>query len=123
LKDLYSLAADNGILYAEIPYDSPFYKQKTDYLQYFFNKNFSLKSIFERFLLMLKSPHIMHEHINFFTKKSLEILLSKAGFKTIDTDDFICESKLGRSKNIGILAKKIKKSCFNYDKEISFLER
>ncbi|GMO48542.1 MAG: hypothetical protein Ta2B_30290 [Termitinemataceae bacterium] len=75
-----SLLQNNGIVYIEVPFDSPFHKVPTDYIQFLFNKNFTKKALIDRFILNLKHPYKMHEHINYFTPESVEKLLQKNGF-------------------------------------------
>ncbi|GMO58086.1 MAG: hypothetical protein Ta2G_18130 [Termitinemataceae bacterium] len=74
-----SLLRDNGITYIEVPFDSPFHKVPTDYIQFLFNKNFKIKALIDRFILNLKYPYKMHEHINYFTPESINKLLQNCG--------------------------------------------
>ncbi|MDR0617359.1 MAG: class I SAM-dependent methyltransferase [Endomicrobium sp.] len=77
---LNSLLVEDVWLYVEVPLDSPFYRGMTYYIELMFNRNFSIKDNFTRWIKMFKSPHSMDEHINYFIPKSIKILLEKAGF-------------------------------------------
>ena len=105
LKQLKELIAENGYLFIEVPFDSPFYKHKTSKLQFLFNKYFSFKVILDRFLQERKYPFIMHEHINYFTENSLKEMLEKIGLTVLDISTHITKCAQYNREGISILAK------------------
>jgi ubiquinone/menaquinone biosynthesis C-methylase UbiE len=107
---LSSVVAEDGVLYVELPFDSSFYRKKVSYYtDLLFNKNFSIKDKFFRWIESLKHPYSMSEHINFFTPKSIDILLKKAGFAVIGIEEFyFTNSKFMKWKSLGIVARKQK---------------
>jgi predicted nucleic-acid-binding Zn-ribbon protein len=103
---LKSLLSQEGIIYIEVPYDSPFHKHTVNYLNILFNKNYSLKAIIERGILTIKHPYRMSEHINFFTPTSLKKLVTEAGFEIIEVKTFSLKTEhFGICENISLLAK------------------
>ncbi|MBR1907802.1 class I SAM-dependent methyltransferase [bacterium] len=109
IKTIKSLLSQNGLLYIELPFDSPFYKKLGDNLQYLFNPHFRFKDIVKHFFSKLKSfrkkSFDMHEHINYFTLSSAEILLTNNDFKIISSEISNIKSEVGNSKIISVLAK------------------
>ncbi len=106
IKTIKTLLAKNGILHIELPYDSPFYKNFFDNIQYIFNPHYKLKDILKHFLSTFgKNYYIMHEHINYFTLLSIQILLTNNNFKIISSEIVNMKSETGSNKIISILAK------------------
>jgi SAM-dependent methyltransferase len=96
--------SDEGILYIELPFDSPFYKHKRDYIHYILHINPFL--ICKRFLLDKTQPYRMREHINFFTLQSATDLLANSGFNIIYANTFLFRTaRIGIVEAIGVLAK------------------
>ena len=48
----------------------------------------------------------MSEHVNFWTPKSIQILMERCGFKVIDVQENYEEGVLGKNKVLSILAMK-----------------
>lgn len=83
LKIISEMAHDNTILYLEVPYEKP-YSSIT-----------LIKRIIQQLMLLFFRPRVfistfgrgmlthMHEHVNYFSRKSLSILLENAGYKNI----------------------------------------
>lgn len=103
IEDLKPLLNSNGYIYLELPFDSPFYRKKFSNFKFLFNKYFKWADIFKHYLNMRKKAKYfqMHEHINFFTPKSVEVMLKFSGFNVISNEirnidcgwqkaDFIC---------------------------------
>lgn len=106
LKVLKSLLSKNGLLYIEVPYDSPFYKNFFLNFQYLFNPYFKKKDILKYFFSrFLKSYYTMHEHINYFTEKSVQNLLKNNDFKLLSSDISKIDSEIGYSYVISSLSK------------------
>jgi SAM-dependent methyltransferase len=104
LKQLKELVAENGYLYIDVPFDSPFYKHKPSKLLFLFNKHFSLKVILDRFLRDRKNPFIMHEHQNYFTENSSKEMLKRCGLNVLVINTVIEKGALGYGQTINILA-------------------
>ena len=106
LANISEISGNSSLVYLEVPYDSPFYKKKLDNLQFLFNKKFSKKAILKQFLLRVKNPHIMHEHINFFTPRSLEIMVKNMGWGIIDVQiKKVKDHIMGRTRHLFVLVK------------------
>ena len=106
LTNISEILGNGGLVYLEVPFDSPFYKKKSDNLQFLFNKKFSKTAIFKQFLRTLKNPYIMHEHINFFTPRSFEIMVRNAGWEIIDIRVETVKSHIvGRGQTLSVLAR------------------
>jgi len=106
LKNISEVSKDGGLIYLEVPFDSPFYKRRLDDLQFLFNKKFSKKVIFEQFLRTLRTPYIMHEHLNFFTPRSFEIMVRNAGWEIMDTRvEKVRNPIVGRTRILSLLAR------------------
>lgn len=85
LADIKNLMKKKGYLYIELPYDNPLFGSITDSFHFLFNKYFSWKDIAKQAFKMLRTKGFkpMHEHINFFSPESLEILLSNNNFEIL----------------------------------------
>lgn len=101
IKMIKSLMKNNGYLYIELPFDSPFYKNPLDNVQYLFNKYFKLKDILKKYIEMKTTKHfLMHEHINYYTQKGLDCLMKRNGFVPICNKICSVYSVIGISKVI-----------------------
>ena len=105
VKQLKSLMNKGQYLYVELPFDSPFYKNKFSDLQFVFNRYFSWITLFKHFLQARKNAnlHMMHEHINYFTPKSLKNILENEGFKMLHNETKTIDSKWCKSQIISTL--------------------
>ena len=85
LTDIKNVIKNKGYLYLELPYDNPLFNSKLDFFHFLFNKYFSWKDIAKQVIKMLKTKGFkpMHEHINFFSPESLEILLKNNNFEIL----------------------------------------
>lgn len=102
IKDLIK---KKGYLYIEVPFDSPFYANFFDNLQYIFNKHFKLKDLVKKYVEMKTSKYsYMHEHINFYTINGLNKFLKANGFNIIYSNTAKVHSVIGMSKIISVLA-------------------
>lgn len=107
IQKIKELIRKEGYLYIEVPFDSPFYSNSFDNIQYLFNKNFKFKDIIKKYIEIKTSKYaLMHEHINFYTIDSIKELLQKQGFKIVYADIKKIHSCIGMSKIISILAQK-----------------
>jgi SAM-dependent methyltransferase len=108
---LKSHLTNNGLLYLEVPFDSPFFRGRRYFIEGLMNKNFSIKSKISRAIEMMKYPYCMREHVNFFTPASVNILLNKNGFDVIEINEYdLGNSTLGTVRNIEVIAKPKKES-------------
>lgn len=105
IEKIKSLLSEEGVLYIELPMDSPFYKIKRDYLFYLFHYN--PIDLLSRVLLDKNQPYRMGEHINYFTVESIVILLKEFGFEILHSGTYSLRTKrIGIVKYIGVLAKR-----------------
>lgn len=108
IKMLKSLISQEGYLYIEVPCEDPFNNSSIfNNLSFLFSKYFSWKNIIKHFIKLKKEKKFkpMCEHQNYFTKKSLEILLQKNGFKILYLEEEKMNLGWRKSKNIFALAK------------------
>ena len=106
VRQIKSLLKKGNYLYVELPYDSPFYKNKFSDCQFLFNRYFSWINIFKHFIKAKKYSNLqlMHEHINYFTINSIEELLNKEGFKVMCSQIKTIDAEWSKSKVISILS-------------------
>ena len=89
--------ADNGYLYIDVPYYSPFNNSNPlDNIRYKLNKIFKLNKL---------KIYNMHEHINFFTIKSLANMLINNNFSILYSGVNTIHSDFRTIKIISVLAK------------------
>jgi len=80
IREICSLLKEGGLLYLELPFDSPFYGSFLNNLQYLWNPHFKWKDIWIHFWKNKnRGYYAMHEHINFFTLAAARALLEKNG--------------------------------------------
>lgn len=84
VKDFASLLKKGGLLYLEVPFDSPFYTSWRSKWSILTNPYYSWKDLWN----FWKSRHAkpifeLHEHINFFTLQAARELLKRLGFHEV----------------------------------------
>lgn len=104
---LKSVVSENGYLYIELPYDSPFYLNVGDFFQFLFNKYFSILTLMKYFVAVKNEKCFkpMHEHINYFTKESVKHLLEENGFEVLYNEVKPLDSGWCKLKVISVLAR------------------
>ena len=94
IKMIWDMAHENSIVYLEVPFEQPY------------SVSTIVKRIVQQSMLLIFRPlqfietfglgmltH-MHEHVNYFSVKSLQILIENAGFKNVDISvRSICNSR------------------------------
>ena len=107
LTDISNVMKRKGYLYIEVPFDNPLFSSKLDSVHFLFNKYFSWKDIIKQFFKMLRVKGFkpMHEHINFFSQKSLEILLKNNSFDILHNQIYKLNFGWTRPKIISVLAR------------------
>jgi SAM-dependent methyltransferase len=107
IDEIKELLNNEGYFYIELPFDSPFYKNKLDLVQFLFNKYFSIPTLIKHFLKNIKNRnfYLMHEHINYFTPKSILDLLENSGFEVIYNETKTINCVWSKQEIIGTLAK------------------
>lgn len=106
IKMIKKIGNKNSYFYFELPFDSPFYCGIKEKLQFVFNRYFKFKDLIVKGVEILKDRSFqMHEHINYFTPKSLRILLKKQGFDILAEEIVWVDSKWRKQKVMCILAK------------------
>ena len=108
IETLRKLLEERGYLYIELPFDSPFYSNKFNNLQFLFNKYFKISTLIKTFLKQKKQKLMkpMHEHINFYTNSSIERLLADNNFEILYSSKCQFDSEWCNSKVISVLARK-----------------
>ena len=109
-RQLYEVASRETYLYLEVPSENPFCKNKFSLfknLELFTYPYYSRIKLIKHYFYMKKQPYMpMTEHINFFTPKALETLMSLNGFVVIDVQENYERGALGRTKVLSVLCRK-----------------
>lgn len=100
-KTLYGIGNEGTYYYVEVPSENPFYSKKfsiSKNVGLLFNPNYDNLKLVKHYVNMRKQPFMpMHEHVNFFTVKSMRTLLERSGFKVLDIQENNENSVLGKS--------------------------
>jgi hypothetical protein len=95
LEQIRSVASDKTLVYIEVPFESPF------------GSELLMRRIVQLGVLLATRPFIgwalagprglclMHEHINYFNAKSLEVLMTTCGWSVIASDSYRCNGPSG----------------------------
>jgi hypothetical protein len=106
VDQMFAIAAPGTQAFVEVPYESPF------------NRMVILKRIIQECVLAVTRPgvalslarpsglYLMHEHINFFSPKSLATLMTASGWKVTHLDSYSSEGLLGKSSVAWCIAEK-----------------
>jgi hypothetical protein len=106
IDQLTSIAAPGTLAFIEVPCESPFERMAV------------LKRVVQEALLAVLRPrvavslarpsmlYLMHEHINFYTPKSLAALMTASGWSVVDSAQYSINSPFGKSWMAWCLAKK-----------------
>ena len=84
IKEILLITQKNGLVYLEVPLDSPFYRSGDIFMARKLNKLFFY--LYQlAFRLKEKPPRIyeMHEHINYFSFASMKYLLQTSGLRIV----------------------------------------
>ena len=108
IETLREILEENGYLYIELPFDSPFYSNKFNNLQFLFNKYFKISTLIKTFIKQRKQKIMkpMHEHINFYTNQSIVTLLQDFNFEILYSGKRKINCDWCTSTIISILAQK-----------------
>lgn len=110
VRQLYEIASDQTYLYAEVPSENPFQKNKFSVfknLELMFNPYYSCRKLIKHYFHLRKQPYMpMTEHINFFTPKAFVMLMTLNGFEVIDVQENYERGALGKGKVLSILCRK-----------------
>lgn len=109
-KTLYGIGQVGTYYYLEVPSENPFYSNKfsiSKNIRLLANSNYNKLNLVKYYLKMRKQPFCpMHEHVNFFTAKSMRTLLEKSGFKVLDIQKNIEKTVLGQFPVLSALCQK-----------------
>jgi hypothetical protein len=95
LEQIRSVTSDNSLVFVEVPFESPF------------DRELLMRRIVQLGVLLAARPSIgwtlasprglcvMHEHINYFSTKSLEALMTSCGWSVIALDTYRCNGPSG----------------------------
>ena len=89
LKNLKEIGDEDTLYYIEVPDENPFIKGNKFSIwknwPLIFNRNLSIVHLIKSYFKQLKDPFMpMKEHINFFTEKSLTVMIESNGFQLLD---------------------------------------
>lgn len=109
-KDLYDIGTKGTYYYFEVPSENPFQKNKFSIkknLKLLLNPNFNKIKLVKHYLNIRKEPYMpMHEHVNFYTPKSIRTLMENAGFEVISVEENYEKSVLGGTLVLSALCRK-----------------
>ncbi len=111
LKRIAKLGDDNTLFYIEVPDENPFIKgNKFSIIKNFklvTNPNYSLLRLIRFYMKTRRGLFMpMKEHINFYTKKSMQKMLELNGFTVIDMSVTMRKSSLGNAEVLSVLFRK-----------------
>jgi hypothetical protein len=110
MNNLWKIGNEQTVYYIEVPYESPFTKNKFSIrqnLNLLFNPNFSNIRLAKYYFQCRKKPFMpLHEHINFFTEKSLRHLCESTGFSVKTMCVLPKRGSLGKSKVLSTVLSK-----------------
>ena len=92
LNTLYELGDDDTLYYLEVPSENPFTRGNKfsviKNLSLLFDRNYSLIRLVKYYFQQKKQPFMpMKEHINFFTDKSMRIMVENGKFAVMDVQE------------------------------------
>lgn len=111
LESISRLGSRDTIFYIEVPSENPFIKGNkfsvSKNLELVTNPNYSLLRLIRFYIKSRLGPFMpMKEHINFFTKKSLQKMLERNGFVVLEISETMRKSGLGETEILAALFKK-----------------
>lgn len=109
-KNIYDIGTKGTYYYFEMPSENPFEKNKFSILKnakLLLNPNYSNYKLFIHYMYIRREPYMpKSEHVNFYTPKSLKVLLEKVGFEVIDIQEKNEKSALGDTLVLSALCMK-----------------
>lgn len=87
MKEIHYMLKKGGYFYFELPQDDPtasYFSKRRMIASYFFKK---YRKYLTKLFFYKKLPVFMHEHINYFDKKSVKFLCKKSGLKLLECFD------------------------------------
>lgn len=110
VRQLRKIASEKTYLYAEVPSENPFQKNKFSVLknlELMFNPYYSSRKLIRHYFRLRKQPYMpMTEHINFFTPKAFVALMTLNGFEVVDVQENYERGVLGKGKVLSVLCRK-----------------
>lgn len=112
MKLLYDVGGEETYYYVEVPSENPFESNKfsiMDNIGLFLNPYYSKVRLVKTYFQKKNQPYMpMSEHVNFWTPKSIQILMERCGFQVIDVQENYEKGVLGKSKVLSVLIMKDK---------------
>ena len=111
LDQIGKLGDDNTLYYIEVPSENPFVSGDKFSLRknisLAFNPRYNVFLLAKSYLAMRRQPFMpMKEHINFFTTKSMRIMLEKSGFECLEVRENPEKAVLGDALVLSALFRK-----------------
>lgn len=110
VKQLYGIGSEDTYYYVEVPSENPFERDKFSIrknLALLLNPYYSKRKLVQHYFRLRKLPYMpMSEHINFYTPKALETLLSLCGFEVLAVQEHEEKGVLGKSKVLSAVCRK-----------------
>ena len=109
LKQFKEAGDKDTLYYIEVPSENPFMVNKFSIkrnIKLLVNRKYSNIRLAKYYLKRRKDPFMpMAEHINFFTPKSIKIMVENAGFEVLDVQENVEKAVLGDSTVLSIMFK------------------
>ncbi len=110
VQQLYKIGSAGTYYYVEVPSENPFAKDKFSIrknLALLWNPYYSKIRLVQHYFRLKRQPYMpMSEHINFFTPKALETMLSLCGFNVLAVQEHEERSVLGKAKVLAAVCRK-----------------
>lgn len=110
LGELKDIGDNKTLYYIEVPSENPFMINKFSIfhnIKLLFNLKYSNYRLAKYYLIRRKQPFMpMAEHINFFTIKSMKVMLESNGFEVLDIQENIEKGVLGKGVVLSVMFQK-----------------
>lgn len=111
VNKLYGVGNKGTYYYFEVPSLNPLLDDRFSMLknlELLFNPCYDNIKLIKHFLHVIREPYMpMHEHVNFYTPKSIKYLLERCGFYIICIEENIENGILGKDKVLSALVCKV----------------
>ena len=107
MKLLYDVGSEDTYYYVEVPSENPFENNKfsiRDNIGLLLNPYYSKSRLVKTYFKKKNQAYMpMSEHVNFWTPKSIKILMERCGFQVIDVQENYEKGVFGKSKVLSTL--------------------
>ncbi|MGA2352832.1 MAG: methyltransferase domain-containing protein, partial [Terracidiphilus sp.] len=98
VKEMFEIATQECLIFLEVPLESPFGTKRIVRRLAQIAVTSLTRPALARHVSRLAALYMMHEHINFFTERSLTVLMRSCGGKVISSGTFLLPSPGGEAR-------------------------